>query len=92
MEKNKNSPNLDALMEDENLPDDAIYYPEYDKAIIGKTTKGQVVYDVDACVQVLMDDGMEAEEATEHFWFNTEGAYVGEMTPVFIHSLVEGVQ
>ena len=82
----QNSPNLNALMEDENLADDAIYYPEYDKAIIGKSSKGLVVYSVDKCIQVLVDDNeMSYEDATEHFWFNTEGAHYGEMTPLFVH-------
>ena len=85
MGKHQNAPNLNALLGEGDIPDDAIYYPEYDKAIVGFTTKGQVVYDVDACVQVLVDDNdMGYEEATEYFWFNTEGAHFGNMTPVFI--------
>ena len=43
----QNAPKLNALMEEGDIPDDAIYYPEYDKAIVGFTTKGQIVYDVD---------------------------------------------
>ena len=81
----QNAPNLNALMEEGDLPNDAIYYPEYDKAIIGSTTKGRIVYDVDACIEILVEDNdMDYEEASEYFWFNTEGAYVGEMTPVFL--------
>jgi hypothetical protein len=83
----QNSPKLNALMESD-LPDDAIYYPEYDKAIIGSTSKGQVVYDIELCIQALINDqDMDYETATEHFWFNTEGSYVGEMTPIFLHAL-----
>ena len=86
MGKHQNAPNLNALLGEGDIPDDAIYYPEYDKAIVGFTTKGHVVYDVDACVQVLVDDNdMGYEEATEYFWFNTEGAHFGNMTPVFIN-------
>ncbi len=82
----QNAPNLNALMEEGEIPDDAIYYPEYDKAIVGFTTKGQIVYDVDTCVQCLVDDqDMGYEEATEYFWFNTEGAYFGDKTPIFIN-------
>jgi hypothetical protein len=83
----QNSPNLNALMEEGDIPNEAIYYPEYDKAIVGYTTKGQVVYDVDTCIQALVDDNdMGYEEATEYFWFNTEGAHFGDMTPIFINS------
>ena len=82
----QNAPNLNALMEEGELPDDAIYYPEYDKAILGFTTKGQIVYDVDTCVQCMVDDqDMGYEEASEYFWFNTEGAYFGEKTPIFLN-------
>jgi hypothetical protein len=27
---------------------------------------------------------MDYEEATEYFWFNTEGAHFGDMTPIFV--------
>jgi len=82
----QNAPNLNALIEEGDLPDDAIYYPEYDKAIIGRSSKGQVVYDVDECIQVLINDqDMDYEEATEYFWFNTEGAHYGDMTPIFVN-------
>ena len=31
-------------------------------------------------------DGMDRDEAEEFFWFNIEGAYVGEATPVCLTS------
>ena len=81
----QNSPNLNALMEEEGISDKAIYYSEYDKAIIGSTSKGLIVYDIDSCIQILIDDqGMSAEDAREYFWFNTEGAHYGDMTPIFL--------
>lgn len=43
-----------------------------------------VVYDRDACVQILIAKGMTAEEAEEFFSFNVEGAWVGEHTPLFV--------
>jgi fucose permease len=43
------------------------------------------VYDWHICVQVLMDrDGMTEEEAEEWMSFNVVGAWVGEMTPIFV--------
>jgi hypothetical protein len=42
------------------------------------------VYDADKCIQVMMRDGMDYDEATEFFSFNTLGAWVGEMTPLFL--------
>jgi hypothetical protein len=45
------------------------------------------VYDIDKCVQVLVDrDGMEPEDADEFLSFNTLGAYVGENGPLFIRT------
>ena len=81
MEKNS------VLME---LDDDAIIYPEYDDAIIGKTTRGQVVYDATKCMEILMrDQGMSEVDAQEWFWYNVDGAYVGQMTPYFIFTIDE---
>jgi len=42
------------------------------------------VYDWWKCVEVLMEDGLTEEEATEHMGFNVTGAWVGDHTPVFI--------
>lgn len=44
------------------------------------------IYDKFKCIQILIDDGMSEEEADEYFSFNTEGAYVGENTPIFLES------
>ena len=41
-------------------------------------------YDIDKCIEILIQDGMDREEAEEYFEFNTLGAWVGEMTPVFV--------
>ena len=44
-----------------------------------------VVYDRDRCIQILVDrDGMTLDEAQECFAFNTEGAWVGDRTPLFL--------
>lgn len=42
------------------------------------------VYDLQKCVEILMADGMSAEEADEYLSFNTLGAYVGENGPLFV--------
>ncbi|WP_433358607.1 hypothetical protein [Streptosporangium sp. CA-115845] len=41
------------------------------------------LYDVERCVQILMREGMDEEEAREFIDFNVTGAYVGEGTPAF---------
>ena len=45
------------------------------------------VYDRYKCIQILMKDGMEEEEAEEYFEYNVEGSYVGENTPIFLETL-----
>lgn len=44
-----------------------------------------LVYDADVMVDILMHrDGMTMEEAYEYVTYNVEGAYVGEMTPIYV--------
>lgn len=46
--------------------------PDYDEAIVGVTDEGQVVYDYDKMVQILVErDGMEETEAIEWIEYNT---------------------
>lgn len=42
-------------------------------------------YDYQKCVEILMAQGMEEEDAHEYMSFNVTGAYVGEYTPLFVH-------
>ena len=46
------------------------------------------VYDVQKVLDILMTrDEMSYEDAWEFFSFNIEGTYVGEGTPIWMHSL-----
>jgi hypothetical protein len=68
---------------------DALTADGFDEAIIGYTVSTPhphvVVYDVDKCVEILVDrDGMTPEEADEYLSFNTLCCYVGENTPLFV--------
>jgi hypothetical protein len=43
------------------------------------------VYDREKCIEILMErDGMGRGDAEEFFDYNTDGAYVGEQTPLFL--------
>jgi len=89
------TPNGDAVAE--NLPDEDILQADgFDEAIIGYaevwTKDGQqrvMAYDRGRCIDVLMGDGMDWTKANEYFDFNVAGAYMGEMTPVFISRVVD---
>ncbi len=71
------------------LNPDALLADGFEAAIVGYTVSTPhphvAVYDVDKCLQVLVDrDGMTYEEADEFLGFNTLCCYVGENTPLFV--------
>jgi len=73
--------NLELIME--QYPEDEFLKADgYDEAIIG-TYQGRLVYSIKKCIEIL-ELNMEHEEAVEYFFFNTEGAYMGELTPVWV--------
>lgn len=58
----------------------------FDDAIIGVATdftEPRLIYSVSKCLQILEEEGMNHEDAFEHFTFNVSGAYVGEQTPIW---------
>jgi hypothetical protein len=56
----------------------------FDDAIIGiEESSMRLIYSVDKCINILMDQGMEMTEAVEYFEFNVSGSYVGEQTPIW---------
>jgi hypothetical protein len=68
-----------------------IKYDGYDEAIIGpasiwrdSTQISVLVYDAEKIREILMRDGMDAEEAREFIEFNIEGGYLGIETPVLV--------
>lgn len=70
----------------------------FEEALIGFATPWQnqhkkvAVYNRSKCIEILMDrDGMSDTDAEEFFEFNTEGAYVGEQTPIFVDTDIENV-
>ena len=78
---------MEALAEEECLLADG-----YEDALIGITEgiNPVAVYDTDKCIEILMrDDELTHEEALDHFYYNTVGAYVGEKTPLFLRMMGE---
>lgn len=71
--------------------DDMLFLePEYfDEAILGIAQRAgglfAVCYSEPKIIEILMrEDGMDADEAVEHYSFNVLGSYVGESSPVFL--------
>ena len=61
---------------------------EFDPAIRGIVSRiGQedvICYDKTKILEILMEGGMDEEDAIEHFEYNIIGSYVGDKTPCFI--------
>ena len=58
----------------------------FDEAILGVVERADlmvVCYDRNKIIQVLMRD-MNAQEAWEYYEYNILGAYMGELTPVYL--------
>ena len=73
---------------------DALLADGYEAAFIGIVHRpsGNAVaaYDREACIDILMDrDDMTWEEAEDYFSYNTQEAYAGENTPVYIQFFEE---
>ena len=64
----------------------------FDEAIIGVDYKqGKYVYAIELMLEKMMvEDDMTMEEAIEYFDFNIGCAYVGEMTPIYIWTNIDG--
>jgi len=69
------------------------WYPEeslliadgFNDAIIGiDESSMRIIYSVTRCIEILcLDEGMDVEDAIEHFNYNVKGSYVGEKTPIW---------
>lgn len=70
---------------------------QFDEAILGIGSRcgfeDVFVYDAQNVVQIFMKfEGMSEEEAWDHFYYNVQGSYIGETTPVFVHPDTEAEQ
>ena len=60
----------------------------FDDAVIGiDVNSTRLIYSVEKCINILMDQGMSMTEAVEYFEFNVSGSYVGENTPIWCEDL-----
>jgi hypothetical protein len=60
----------------------------FDAAILGVDSQSnRIIYDKSKMVQILIDEGMEEDDAIEYLEFNTWSAYVGAYTPIYLDPL-----
>ena len=76
---------LESYPEEEFLKADG-----FDGAIVGiEANSLRLVYSVEIAVEILITrDGMEADDALEHMYYNVIGSYVGEKTPIWINTIL----
>lgn len=56
----------------------------FDDAIIGiEDFSMRLIYSVEKCIDILVEEGMDEMDAIEHFEYNVKGGYVGEKTPIW---------
>ena len=72
------------------IDDNMLFCDGFDNALVGYrigfgTDKNITVYDYNMCIQCLVNEGMEEDDAIEFLEYNTLGAYVGEYTPCFLY-------
>lgn len=65
-------------------PEETLKADGFDDAIIGIDSKQRMVYSIEKILQILQDDDMSQEDALEHFYYNIDGSYVGDYTPIYI--------
>ena len=63
--------------------DETLIADGFNDCIIGVDSHQRVVYDQNKIIDTLAKD-MTVEEATEYFYFNIEGAHVGDYTPLYM--------
>jgi hypothetical protein len=63
--------------------------PDYDEAITGVSSDGNVIYDYDLMVECLRREGMSFEEAIDWIDYNTIRAlpYIGEGAPIIMYRI-----
>lgn len=75
----------------EELNPDALFMDGLDEALLGYASQQfqrfLPVYSYRKILEILMKEGASYEEASEHFSFNIEGAWVGENTPWILHEV-----
>lgn len=74
---------LQKIMED--YPDtDFVVATGFNEAVIGVDEHSlRIIYSIEKCLDILVDAGMEQDEAEEYFDFNVAGAYLGDKTPIW---------
>jgi hypothetical protein len=56
----------------------------FDSAVIGLEEYSlRLIYSSSKCIEILVDDGMELNDAIDYFEYNLKNMYLGEKTPIW---------
>lgn len=74
----------------ENCPDQEFVIADgFDDCVIGyEESSGRLIYSTIECVRTLQADGMSEEDALDYFYYNVQGAYVGDLTPIWCNDML----
>jgi hypothetical protein len=78
--------NLQQWLEENFEGEELLTADGFDEAFMGVITIANrpiALYDREKCIDLLMHQGMDSDEAAEYYEFNIACAYVGENTPAF---------
>ena len=57
---------------------------KFSAAILGTdSATRQVIYSVSGIIAILMQEGMDEEDACEHFYFEIAPDYISQLRPIF---------
>ena len=79
---------MEVLAEEECLTADG-----FDDALVGCTYGANVVavYDIQRMIEVLVNEGMEHDDAVEFLEYNVVSANLGDKTPLYVNFVTEEV-
>lgn len=74
----------------ENYPEESfLILNNLNEAIIGvEEGSMRLIYSKFKCIEIFKSEGMSEEDALEHYYFNVEGGYLGERTPIFCNDYI----
>tara|TARA_R110000868_G_scaffold403407_1_gene680611 strand:+ start:160 stop:420 length:261 start_codon:yes stop_codon:yes gene_type:complete len=62
----------------------------FNDAVIGyEQSSMRLIYSTIECIRILQAEGMTYEDALDHFYYNVEGSYVGDQTPIWCNDLID---
>ena len=68
----------------EDAEEDVLIADGFDDAVMGiEHNSSRLIYSVSLCIEILMDEGMNMEDALDYFMYNVCGSYVGDLTPIW---------